>query len=292
MAENLTKKCAECHISKPVKKFIGNENQKDLLDIYCDDCRKKIITDEESLRRYCDDSGRGWNQELFKEALIKCEERLKKQNKINLIENYDEVLIQKSINYYFSKMNLPQNKENSIQTTKSKSNNKGKVDKDLIIQWGQWDSINDYLVLEDFCLRMKQHNRIETPQDEFYLKKLAVISLKMDKELEKGNYGAVKQLGDLFSKYMADSKFRASDLSDASKTGGLRTFSQIYMEVEKDGFIPPWEHYQKIKGLTQDIIDKTIMYILNYTLKLNKIPTLIEPPDDTPKLEEYVYDES
>jgi hypothetical protein len=28
------------------------------------------------------------------------------------------------------------------------------------------------------------------------------------------------------------------------------------------------------------------MHILNYTLKLNKAPQLIEPPEDTPKIEE------
>jgi hypothetical protein len=156
---------------------------------------------------------------------------------------------------------------------------------DLIKKWGKFEP-EDYFKLEDFYTKMMISNKIETPQEETYLKKLAVISLKMDKELEAGNYGQVKQLGDLFSKYMADSKFRAMDQTDASKTGGLRTFSQIYAEVEKDEFIPPWEEYRKVKGLEQDIVDKTIMHILNYTLKLNKAPQLIEPPEDTPKIEE------
>ena len=156
---------------------------------------------------------------------------------------------------------------------------------ELIKKWGKFES-DDYFKLEDFYTKMMISNKIETPQEETYLKKLAVISLKMDKELEAGNYGQVKQLGDLFSKYMADSKFRAMDQTDASKTGGLRTFSQIYAEVEKDEFIPPWEEYRKVKGLEQDIVDKTIMHILNYTLKLNKAPQLTTPPEDTPKIEE------
>lgn len=155
---------------------------------------------------------------------------------------------------------------------------------ELIKKWGKFEP-EDYYKLEDFYTKMMISNKIETPQEETYLKKLAVISLKMDKELEVGNYAQVKQLGDLFSKYMADSKFRAMDQTDASKTGGLRTFSQIYAEVEKDEFIPPWEEYRKIKGLEQDIVDKTIMYILNYTLKLNKMPQLIHPPEDTPDIE-------
>jgi len=291
MAENLTKKCIQCGKKKPTKSYIVNNNQNDNLDPFCTDCRKVIVVDEDSLKDYCSQSDRGWNQELFKKALEDCEKKLIKQGKDKEIENFDDLLLKSSINYYFSKMNLPQNENNSVKITKTPTKkSKNKIDEELIIKWGKWNDLNDYLILEDFCARMQQYNRIETPQDEFYLKKLAVISLKMDKELEKGSYNAVKQLGDLFSKYMADSKFRASDLSDASKTGGLRTFSQIYTEVEKDGFIPPWEEYRKIKGLTQDIVDKSIMHILNYTLKLNKIPQMIEPPNDTPKIEDDLYD--
>lgn len=161
-----------------------------------------------------------------------------------------------------------------------------KISADIIKKWGRNFDNEDYFKLEDFYNKMMISNKIESPQDETYLKKLSVISLKMDKELENGNYSQVKQLGDLFSKYMADSKFRAMDQTDASKTGGLRTFSQIYTEVEKDEYIPPWEEFRQIKGLKQDIVDKSIMYILNYTLKLNKVSQLTSPPSDTPKLED------
>lgn len=159
-----------------------------------------------------------------------------------------------------------------------------KVTSDMIMRWGQNHQFDDYIKLEEFYHSMKDMNKIETPQDETYLKKLAVISLKMDQELEAGNYGQVKQLGDLFSKYMADSKFRAMDKTEADKTGGIRTFGSIYAEVEKDGHIPPWEHYRKIKGITQDIVDQTIMHIENFTLRLNKIERMIEPPIDTPQI--------
>lgn len=161
------------------------------------------------------------------------------------------------------------------------------VTSEMLIRWGSnYENLEDYLRLEDFYHKMKDTNRIETPQEEEYLKKLAVISLKMDKELKADRYNQAKQLGDLFSKYMADAKFRAMDRSEADKTGGIRTFAAIFSEVEKDGHIPPWEEYRKLKGLTQDIVDKTIMHIENFTLRLNKIERMVEPPADTPKLEE------
>jgi hypothetical protein len=159
------------------------------------------------------------------------------------------------------------------------------VTNEMIIRWGNKHEKEDYIQLEQFYNQMKRDNKIETAQDEAYLKKLAVISLKLDKALENDDYDEANKLGNLFSKYMGDSQFRAMDKSDASKTGGLRTFSQVYGEIEKDGFIPPWEEYRNLKGLNQDLVDKTIMYILNYTLKLNKISQMIEPPSDTPKVE-------
>lgn len=156
---------------------------------------------------------------------------------------------------------------------------------EMILRWGKKYSKEQYMILEDFYHKMKDSNKIETAQDESYLKKLAVISMKMDIELEDGNYGQAKSLGDLFSKYMADSQFRAMDKTDADKTGGLRNFGMIYAEVESEDFIPPWETYRKIKGIKQDIVDKTIMHIENFTLKLNKIESMTTPPIDTPKLE-------
>lgn len=161
---------------------------------------------------------------------------------------------------------------------------------EMIKRWGRNHEPEDYITLEQFYQDMKFANKVETPSEINYLKKLAVISLKMDRELEEGNYDEAKKLGDLYSKYMADSQFRAMDKTDADKTGGIRNFSQIYAELEKDDFIPPWEYYRKIKGIAQDIVDKTIMHIENFTLKLNRVEKMTSPPRDTPKLELYEID--
>lgn len=160
---------------------------------------------------------------------------------------------------------------------------------EVVNRWGKYSN-EEYFKLEQFYWDMKEKNKIETPQEETYLKKLALISMKMDIELEAGHYDESKKLGDLFSKYMGDSQFRTMDKTGADRTGGLRGFGQIYAEVEKDDFIPPWEHYRKIKGITQDIVDKTIMHIENFTLKLNKIEKMTSPPSDTPKLNDEEID--
>lgn len=159
-----------------------------------------------------------------------------------------------------------------------------KIDmRQAISRWGKEYNKEQLVELEKFYIKMENANRIETPQHKFYLEKLAIISMKMNEELKAGNYAQVKQLGDLFSKYMADSQFRAIDKTDADRQGGIRTFSAIYEEVEKDGHIPPWEKYRKIKGLSQDVLDKTIMHIENFTLRFNKAEVMVAPPRDTPQ---------
>lgn len=170
--------------------------------------------------------------------------------------------------------------------------NNFEVTQEMLIKWGNTYDPEDYYSLEQFYNDMERTNTIETAQDIFYLKKLSVISLKMDKALENGDYDDVQKLGNLFSKYMADSKFRAMDKTDADKSGGIRRFGDIYSEVEKDGFIPPWEHYRKINGAKQDVVDKTITYLLNFMLKFNRIEKLAEPPIDTPRIESDEIDEN
>jgi hypothetical protein len=95
-------------------------------------------------------------------------------------------------------------------------------------------------------------------------------------------------MGDLYSKYMQDAKFRATDMTDADKQGGIRTFSQIYSEVERDDFIPPWEKFANMFGVKQDLVDKTIMHIENFTLRFNKAERMSSPPNDTPDVNEII----
>ena len=178
------------------------------------------------------------------------------------------------------------NYNNVEEETKFQSLDNFQITTEILMRWKGNHSIEDYQKLEEFYWDMKNKNKIETPQEEIYLKKLATISVKMDNELAECNYDEVKKLGDLFSKYMADSQFRAIDKTEADKTCGIRTYCQAYAEAEKDDFIPPWEYYRKIKDISQDIVDKTIMHIENHTLRMNKINIMTEPPSDTPKLEE------
>lgn len=174
---------------------------------------------------------------------------------------------------------VDENKELEITMNKKR---KEEAVKRWGLKWTDFELIN----LEEFYHSMKRANKIETPQDEDYLKKLARFSIKIDKAIDDDETSKAKQLGDLYSKYMTDSKFRAMDMTDADKQGGIRTFSQIYSEVESVDFIPPWTKYAKFLKIKQDIVDYAIMHIENFTLRFNSAERMIIPPSDTPKVEE------
>lgn len=200
-----------------------------------------------------------------------------------------------SLPFLFDEASLSLEREEKKQEplmgrTKKKQVPDFEVTDEMLRRWGAHYDGDAYFLLEQFYHDMKKSNRIETAQEEAYLKKLAVISMQMDLELRQGNIAQVKQLGDLFSKFMADSKFRAMDKTEADMTGGVRNFSTIFAECEADEHIPPWTYYQELYAVNQDIVDKTLLYFINYTKRVTKQDLLSEPPEDTPKLDESVDD--
>lgn len=286
----LKKECAACHKLKVYGDFFLSNNDFHKSEggrfPVCKVCVKSAIdiNDLESVENMLVQMNRPFLAETWNKSVLEAEKTGKDLFGLyykNTILNYKDLTWKNSI--------FEKEKNEEIVRTNQDMNFENEpfifnVTKDMILRWGQNHDVDSYIKLEDFYHKMKLSNKIETHQEETYLKKLAAISLKMDKELEAGNSQQVKQLGDLFSKFMADSKFRAMDKTEADKTGGIRNFSTIFSEVEKDGHIPPWEYYKKLKNIDQDIVDKTIMHIENFTLRLNKVERMIEPPSDTPKL--------
>jgi hypothetical protein len=206
----------------------------------------------------------------------------------------------KPIGIYFKNLGLSQNRKltwkDSCFIDNSNKNNSlvdGNiiVDETLITSWGQNWQPDEYIRLESFYRSMVDINKPETPQDKDYIKKIARLSLQIDKAIESGDSKTAKSLGDLYSKYMSDAKLRTSDMSEADKAGGIRRFCDIFTEVERDDFIPPWEYYRKINGAKQDIVDKSIMFILNFMLKFNKSEKLSQIPVNTPIIEDDEIDD-
>jgi hypothetical protein len=150
------------------------------------------------------------------------------------------------------------------------------VTKELKSKWGNYPN-RDILEMEKLYVEMERANDISTPQHKRQLFFYCKLNVLMDKALEEGDFGGYEKLSRQFDNLTKSSGFRPIDKKDTNM--GIRTFSQIYEEVEKDGYIEPYPITER-----QDIVDRTIQYILNYQLKLLNAEQLSSPPPDTPKL--------
>lgn len=234
------------------------------------------------------------NMLVVKNALLMCDKPFKNDVWLSTLNKHSEKNSSSIFGFYMKNLQLNFKYERYVDSDfedveyieNNKSNNKVEIDESIKFKWGNNWSTYDYQRLENFYKTMKQSNKIETPQDEDYLKKLAVLSVKIDNALLEDNDSKAQKLGNLYSKYMSDSKFRAADMSGVDINGGARTISQITEEVESDDFIPPWEKFEHKLKVPQDIVDKTIMYMLNFVLKFKDKQVMSEPPIDTPEVGE------
>lgn len=167
------------------------------------------------------------------------------------------------------------NKKNNIEDVIS-----FKATPELIAKWGSGYSEADLYQLETFYSEMKRANEIATPQHIESLKLICKLNLKQNKALDEGDALTFAKLNTQYNKMLQDSGFRPIDKQSGGESIGIRTFSQIWEENEKDGFIEPYPYQEK-----QDIVDKTIMYMANYTRKLFNMSSLTDPPKDTPKVD-------
>lgn len=157
---------------------------------------------------------------------------------------------------------------------------KYEITPDLIFKWGDNYTEAEIHQLETFYRRMNDANNITTPQEIESLKLLCKLSLKQNIALDEDNHTAFKNLNTQYNKVLQDSGLRAIDKISGGESAGIRTFGQIWEEIEKDGFIVPYQYEEK-----QDIVDKTIMYMGNYTRKLLNIQTMSSPPEDAPQVD-------
>lgn len=131
-------------------------------------------------------------------------------------------------------------------------------------RWGSTFSIEEMDKMNKFYDDMCRSFAVETPQHFKMLEKLAKIDILIDRAIEENDTQAVKHLQDTSNKITADAGFRPIDKISISEQAGIRSFSEIFEEVERDGFVEPYPLEEN-----KDIIDKTIEVILNHYRRLN-----------------------
>lgn len=155
------------------------------------------------------------------------------------------------------------------------------VTKELRSKWGNYSN-REILEMEKLYKEMLFANNIETPQHQRQLYFYCKLSVLMDRALTEGDYAGYEKLSRQFTELQKSSGFRPIDRKSSDEANGIKSFSQIFAEVEANGYVEPL-NVDSIEN--QDIVDHTIQYILNYTRKVLGMEKLAEPPNDTPKIE-------
>jgi hypothetical protein len=155
-----------------------------------------------------------------------------------------------------------------------------KVTKELKSKWGNYSN-RDIIEMERLFKEMERANDISSPQHKKDLHFYCKLSTLADKALDEGDFSGYEKLSRQLDLLKKSAGFRPIDRLSGSESSGIKSFSQVYETIEKDGFIEPYPIQER-----QDIVDRTIMYMLNYQLKLHNKERLVSPPHDTPKLKE------
>jgi hypothetical protein len=148
---------------------------------------------------------------------------------------------------------------------------------DVLRKWGTSFSNKEYYELENLWDEMDRANDISTPQHKKQLKNYCKVAVLIDRALEENDTKTFQLLNKEFDTIQKNSGFRPIDKKSGSESAGIRSFSTIFEEVERDGFI-----ISDPLKFPQDIVDKTIIYMLNYQRKLFNMEQLIEVPEDAP----------
>jgi hypothetical protein len=152
---------------------------------------------------------------------------------------------------------------------------------ELRAKWGNYSN-REILEMEHTYQEMLLANDISTPQHRKQLQFYCKLSMLMDKALQEKDFGTFEKLSRQFDTLIKSSGFRPIDRKSSDEATGMRNFSTIFQEVERNGFVPPL-NTQLVEN--QDIVDRTIFYYANYVRKLIGMESLSEVPSDTPKLE-------
>lgn len=156
-----------------------------------------------------------------------------------------------------------------------------KITKDVKVRFGSGYKNEEYIKMEKFYRDMRATHDITQPQHIEMLVEICKVNIEKDRALKERNAGDYKKLSDASKTLLADAGFRPADKVSGSEATGIRTFSQIFEEIEKDGFIVP----AKIE-VHQDVLDRTIMYMQNYTRRLLNMDVLVTPLVD--EIEQHV----
>lgn len=155
---------------------------------------------------------------------------------------------------------------------------------DLVDKWGTGYSKKEYLQLEKFYKDMRATHEIHTPMHIDMLMQLAYLSVDRDKLRRERDWNNYNKISKTYEDMMKSSGFRPVDRKSLDDATGIRSFSQIWEEVEKRGWRKP-----PVSTFEEDVVDGIIISLANYYHRLIGKEILTEMPEELKEEMEQFY---
>lgn len=272
------KKCSSCHKDKLHTYFFKVDSKMfpDGMINICRDCvREQVdVTDVEEVVNFLQQIDKPFVESIWNESVQSGRHPLGEYiRKINSLQQYkgktynnSDGMVGKSIDLQSSKM------QDGIMTQK------GVVIEytdDLTSKWGIGYKKHEYLQMEKFYVDMKETHEINTSIHIDQLKQLSYLSVERDRLRQAGDWNNYTKLSKTIEDMTKSAGFRPVDRQGLDDATGVKSFSQIFEEVEKRGFRkPPTLHFD------EDIVDAMIISLANYYNRLVGKQILSELPED------------
>lgn len=145
--------------------------------------------------------------------------------------------------------------------------------KEIALKYGSGFTNREYLEMEKFYREMENTHDISSPQTKKQVVLLCKLQIQMDRALENDDDGAFKNYNDRYEKILQSSGFRPIDQKDSVEKTGMRSFSSIFEEVERRGYVEP-------KPITErmDLVDIAMREFINYDRVIDGQPRLEKAP--------------
>lgn len=153
---------------------------------------------------------------------------------------------------------------------------------ELLEKWGAGYSKSEYLKMEKFYQDMRVTHEIHTPVHVNKLMELAYLTIEQERLRRERDIPNYTKLAAAIDKMESSAGFSPKDRQSIDDATGIRSFSQVFEQVEKKGFRkPPPLTYE------EDIYDKSIVSLANYYHRIIGMQILAELPEE---MKDEIYD--
>lgn len=157
---------------------------------------------------------------------------------------------------------------------------------ELPTKWGLGYNKIEYLKMEKFYQDMRLTHEIHTPVHVHKLMSLSKLTVKADRLLQEEDWTNYTKLSKTIEDMEKNAGFRPVDRQGIDDATGIRSFAQIWEEVEKKGWRKP-----PAPTFDEDIIDQMIVSLANYYHRLVGKQILAEIPDEIKQELESFYED-